>query len=95
MMADPRAIYLFIIKEEIRVSSNVDQKAKIHAFIKFFLLSRTPWSCGLVRHVLDRKVEGSNLAVANFLFDQISSRKSEQKLFTENYPSDEKNRDII
>ena len=41
--------------------------------------SRTRWSCGLIHHELDGKVEGSNLAAANFLFDQISSRKSEQK----------------
>ena len=29
--------------------------------------------------VRTRKVEGSNLAAPNFLFEQISSRKSEQK----------------
>ena len=27
-------------------------------------LSRTPWSCGLIRHALDREVRGSNLAAA-------------------------------
>ena len=26
--------------------------------------NRAPWSCGLIRHVLDREVEGSNLAAA-------------------------------
>ena len=45
--------------------------------------SRTPWSCGLIRHVLDWKVEGSNLAAAKNLFQfkstKISSQKSEQK----------------
>ena len=46
-------------------------------------MKQTPWSCGLFRHVLDRKVEGSNLAVIKNLFQfkskKISSRKSEQK----------------
>ena len=27
---------------------------------------RTPWSCGLIRHVFDREVGGSNLAAAKF-----------------------------
>ena len=44
--------------------------------------SRTPWSCGLICHGLDRKVEGSNLAAAKnlcqFISTKISSRKSEQ-----------------
>ena len=30
-------------------------------------IGRTPWSCGLISHVLDWKVEGSNLAAAKFL----------------------------
>ena len=44
---------------------------------------RVPWSCGLIHHVLDRKVEGSNLLAAQnmFLFKstKISLQKSEQK----------------
>ena len=46
-------------------------------------MSRTPWSCGLICHVIDRKAEGSNLAAAKNLFQfkstKNSSRKSEQK----------------
>ena len=46
-------------------------------------LIRTPWSGGLIQHVLDWKVEGSNLTAAKNLFQfkstKISSRKSEQK----------------
>ena len=55
----------------------LDQHIKLHK------ISRTPWSCGLIRHVLDRKVEFSNLAGAQNLFQfkstKISSRKLEQK----------------
>ena len=44
--------------------------------------SRTPWYCGLIHNVLDRKVEGSNLAAAKNLFKfkstKISLPKSEQ-----------------
>ena len=47
------------------------------------LQSRPPWSCGLIRHVLDLEVEGSNVAPARNLFQfkstKISSRKSEQQ----------------
>ena len=50
---------------------------------KIIYHSRTPWSCGRSHHVLDREVEGSNLAAAQNLFQfkstKISSRKSEQK----------------
>ena len=44
-------------------------------------LSRAPWSCGLICHVLDWKVEASNLAAAKNIFKltKISSQKSEQK----------------
>ena len=55
----------------------LDQHIKLHK------ISRTLWSCGLIRHVLDRKVEGSNLAAAQnhfqFKSTKISSRKLEQK----------------
>ena len=44
-------------------------------------MSRTLWSCGLIRH--NRKVEGSNLIAVKNLFQfkstKISLRKSEQK----------------
>ena len=46
-------------------------------------ISRTLWCCGLIRHILDWKVEGSNLGTAKNLFQlkstNIYSRKSEQK----------------
>ena len=46
-------------------------------------MAETPWSCGLIHHVLDWKVEGSNLATTKNLFQfkwtKISSWKSEQK----------------
>ena len=38
-------------------------------------VSRTPWSCGLIYHVLVWKVEGSNLAAAKNLF-QFKSTKN-------------------
>ena len=48
-----------------------------------YYVSRTPWSCGLICHVLDCKVEGLYLAAAKNLFQfkstKISPRKSEQK----------------
>ena len=46
-------------------------------------MSRTQWFCVVICHVLDRKVEGSNLAAAKnlcqFESTKISSQKSEQK----------------
>ena len=44
----------------------------------------TLWSCGLICHVLDRKVEGSNLNAANFLFDQnlFAEVRAEEKEIT-------------
>ena len=30
--------------------------------------SRTPRSCGIIHHVIDQKVEGSNLATAKIIF---------------------------
>ena len=43
----------------------------------------TPWSCGLIHHVINQKVEGSNLAtivnIFQFKSTKVSSRKSEQK----------------
>ena len=43
----------------------------------------TPWSSGLIRHVIDRKDEGSNLGAAKNLFQfkstKISLWKSAQK----------------
>ena len=47
------------------------------------MLSRTLWSCGLIHHVLDQKVEGSNFIAAKIFYNsnpqKISLRKSEQK----------------
>ena len=33
---------------------------------KHNIINRTPWSCGLIRHVLDREVEGSKLGLGLF-----------------------------
>ena len=48
-------------------------------------ISRTQCSCVVICHVLDRKVEGSNLAAAKnlcqFKSTKISSQKSEQKKY--------------
>ena len=42
------------------------------------------WSCGLIRHVLDRKVEGSNLAAAKFSFrtNLFAEVRAEEKEIT-------------
>ena len=39
-------------------------KTKHFSNCKLWGSSRTPWSCGLIPHVLDGEVEGSNLAAA-------------------------------
>ena len=45
---------------------------------KIAFLGRTPWSCGLIPHELDWKVEGSNFAAAKDFSIQIN-----KNLFTE------------
>ena len=52
-------------------------------FEKTEMVIRTPWSCGLICHVLHRKVEGSDIAAVKNIFQfkstKISSWKSELK----------------
>ena len=39
-----------------------------HSIMLIIVVSKTLWSCGLICHVLDRKVEGSNLAASKKYF---------------------------
>ena len=76
MKIQPKAGLDGLIKEHFLMTDLFNQSTKEK-------LSRTLWSCGLIRHVLNQKVEGSNLAAAKYLFQfkstKISSWKSEQK----------------
>ena len=43
------------------------------------MIHSTPWSCGLICHVLDRKVEGSNLVAAKIFFNSLSGSQRRKK----------------
>ena len=46
-------------------------------FISFLFGGRAPWPCGLIRHVLDQEIRGSNLGgrLKNFSYFRIEERK--------------------
>ena len=60
-------LFLHLIKMSV-ICKIPKQKGDKVNFLRIHVSIRTLWSCGLICHVLDWKVEGSNLAAAKNLF---------------------------
>ena len=63
--------FYIVARKNVFLHWNQAEASCVDKFPKFKKspnLGKTPWSCGLMHYVLDREVEGSNLAAIKFFF---------------------------